>query len=661
MSELKLPDTGVRQCYDAQAMPIDTPAAGEPFYGQDGCFEIHPMRYTKLDAEGRPLSDPAMWEDGYRTVRDENTGLVWEIKSPDPEAINHMDGTYAWEAAGTEYIEAMNQAAYGGFSDWRLPNKDELRSILNYARTNPAVDTWYFPHTVTDAYWVANTFAMQPELGWILFFGFGSATASGLTIPRHVRAVRGGHDTRFGIADPARFVDNGDGTVTDTITRLMWQQGENERMSWFDALESCAGMTLAGHKDWRLPSIKELNTILNLDYTDGWWYFRKAFPADGLEPPLLHYYSSTPFEKHYVWVTNFCFGYDGYYAGKGAPLLHRAVRNLDTPPAAPAGFRLSDTGQSECYNDEGAVIDPPGAGERFAGQDGTRTCHPFSFTGLRYGGEALPAGTDWDDGMEMVRDNNTGLVWEVKSPDPDDFNSALDKYSFDDAEAFVEQMNAEAYGGFGDWRLPNREELRSIVDYGRASPALAEAFGRDAPSEFFWSCDPYGPTPNLVWGVYFGYGCGICYPRHNRYAVRAVRGGFNRAFGDITARDMVDNGNGTVTDRVTGLMWKQAESPSLNWAEALAYCNTLELAGYSDWRLPGIREISTLLDLSFQDQTWFDKAFPDTQTKPLGFYWASTTFGATFAWGVNFQFGYDGYYAGKKHGTYPFRPVRTVG
>ena len=84
--------------------------------------------------------------------------------------------------------------------------------------------------------------------------------------------------------------------------------------------------------------------------------------------------------------------------------------------------------------------------------------------------------------------------------------------------------------------------------------------------------------------------------------------------------------------------------------------------GHTDWRLPGMRELSTLLDLSFPDGAWFDKAlFPGTQTKPLGFYWASTTFGGTFGWGVNFQFGYDGYYAGKKHGKYPCRPVRNAG
>jgi uncharacterized protein with HEPN domain len=102
--------------------------------------------------------------------------------------------------------------------------------------------------------------------------------------------------------------------------------------------------------------------------------------------------------------------------------------------------------------------------------------------------------------------------------------------------------------------------------------------------------------------------------------------------------------DGTVTDRNTGLMWKNAESPELNWEDALRYCGELDLAGYTDWRLPGIRELSTLLDLSCRDGVWFHRDFfPGVRTVPLGFYWASTTYGGSFGWGVNFQFGYDGY------------------
>lgn len=656
-----LPDTGMKGCYDRNGKDIATPAPGEPFYGQNGCFEVHPMGFQKLGADGKVLPDTATWQDGYRLALDRNTGLMWEVKSPTPGEVNFCDDVYSWEDAQKVYLAQLNKAKYGGFSDWRMPNKDELRSILNYGLSNPAVDRWYFPHCKIEFYWTRNTYEMDPVCGWVLFFGLGSATACGKTIRQFVRAVRGGAEARYGEPDAGRFTDNGDGTITDKVTRLMWQKGENDRMSWFEALEACRKLNLGGHTDWRLPNIKELNTILNLAYTDKWWYFKTAFPADGLVPPLLHYFSSTPFEKFYVWVTNFCFGYDGYYASKEAKLLFRAVRHTDPSATAEKVFRLPDTGQRECFNDQGAVIPPPAKGQPFYGQDGTVEIHPLSGCRLREGGEPTDGTTTWAQGFRMVLDKNTGLVWEVKSPSAPDLNYAGRLYTFEQAAAYVDQLNAEGYGGFTDWRLPNKEELRSIVDYGRYSPALLETFGGDCPPAFFWSKDVYGPNPELMWGVYFSYGCAICYPKRNRYAVRAVRGGYNPAFGDPRKRAYRDNGDGTVTDLNAGLMWMKDETPELNWDGAMKYCAELTLGGHTDWRVPGLKELGTLIDTSFKDQCWFDKAFfPGTKTKPLGFYWAASTYAGTFAWGVNFQFGYDGYYAGKRTGKYPFRPVRSI-
>ncbi len=661
MSRLNLPDTGVNNCYDNLGKDIPTPGKGEQYYGQDGCFELHPMQFKKLDANAEDIADAASWEDGYRMVCDENTGLTWEIKSPDPDDINYCKDQYSFKDAQTVYIKRLNDSEYGGHSDWRMPNKDELRSIFDYSIINPAVDTWYFPHTQIDFYWTKDVYQMQPYFGWVLFFGLGSGTASGQTANQYVRAVRGGNNAQFGKPDKSRFQDNGDGTITDNVTRLMWQKDENDRMSWFDALESCEKMDLAGHKDWRLPNIKELNTILNLNYDDGWWYFKDAFPADGLQPPLLHYFSSTPYEKYYVWVTNFCFGYDGYYASKKATLLFRAVRNLDAPLKSSNAFVLSDSGQRDCYDDEGNVINEPAKGDDFYGQDGNFQIHPLSCNKMRDGGHPIADNVTEEEGFSMVFDNNTGLIWETKSNDPVALNSIHKRYTYGQALDYIEILNENMYGGFSDWRMPNREELRSIVSYGKYSPSLADTFDDMCACEFYWSCDPYGANPDLVWGIYFAIGCGICYPKENRYAVRAVRGGYNLAFGTPDARSYTDNSDGTVIDNNTGLMWMQGEPPDLNWNEAMKYCTELDLAGQTDWRMPSIKEIATLIDVSFSENSWHDKnVFPEVKTKPLGFYWAASTYASSFAWGVNFQFGYDGYYAGKKTGKYPFRPVRST-
>jgi len=659
--EFKFPDAGDIRCYDKEGREIQ-PQPQDELWGQNGCFVANPMSFTKLGKNGKAIADDSTWKDGYRMVLDNNTGLAWEVKSPKKGDVNYCENKYSWKKARDKYIKELNKKKYGGFSNWRLPNKDELRSIIDYGKANSAVDTWYFPNCKSDFYWTAVPYNMQQPFIWGIFFGLGSGICYAPSSERYVRAVRGGYSKIFGKPDTSRFKDNADGTVTDTLTGLMWQKGENERMDWYSALKVCKDMQLAGHSDWRLPNLKELNSILNLDYTQGWWYYKDFFPAEGLKPPLLHYFSSTPYEGIYVWVTNFCFGYDGYYASKNAKLLFRAVRNINPPSAKVVPvFRFPDSGQKKCYDDEGAIIAVPKKGGRYFGQDGSYVINPLSFTKLAEGGRELNNNATWEKGLRMVRDNNTGLIWESKSPFSSDVNYKGNSCTWEDAFTYIKELNKRAYCGFRDWRLPSREELRTMVDYNGQTPATDWKFFSDCLPAFYWSKDNNNKEPLFAWGVYFAYGCAICYLKSFFYPVRAVRGGYSKDFGNIERYAFKDNADGTVTDLNTGLMWKKDEGPEMNWEEALEYCQELKLGGYADWRLPTIREIGSLLELSFKDQVWFHKQFfPGTKTAPLGFYWSATTYGDTFGWGVNFQFGYDGYYAGKKEGRYPFRPVRNI-
>ena len=114
----------------------------------------------------------------------------------------------------------------------------------------------------------------------------------------------------------------------------------------------------------------------------------------------------------------------------------------------------------------------------------------------------------------------------------------------------------------------------------------------------------------------------------------------------------VDNGNdGTVSDTSTGLMWQQDTArdaqgnyDTMTWAEALAYCEDLEFpeGGYTDWRLPTIKELGSLVDLSQYDPAIDRSKFPNTVSS---YYWSSTTYASDTdgAWRVDFYDGYDGY------------------
>jgi len=91
-----------------------------------------------------------------------------------------------------------------------------------------------------------------------------------------------------GVHTPGRFVDNGDGTVTDTATRLMWEQNKGPSgRTWQDADNYCAALTLAGHDDWRLPTIWELFSVIQFESQD------LMDPAFYFEPGLNGYWSST--------------------------------------------------------------------------------------------------------------------------------------------------------------------------------------------------------------------------------------------------------------------------------------------------------------------------------------------------------------------------------
>jgi len=123
--------------------------------------------------------------------------------------------------------------------------------------------------------------------------------------------------------------------------------------------------------------------------------------------------------------------------------------------------------------------------------------------------------------------------------------------------------------------------------------------------------------------------------------------------GEAQARRFVDNGNGTVTDTMTGLMWTKDANPFrlLNWHDAMSICSSFSISGIGGWRLPGKDEL-VLLYHAMQG----GHPFTGVQSS---FYWSSTIFAHNTdrAWYVNMGYGYvDSYY---KTGTNQIWPVRS--
>ncbi len=266
---------------------------------------------------------------------------------------------------------------------------------------------------------------------------------------------------------------------------------------------------------------------------------------------------------------------------------------------------VPDTGQTKCYNTSGEIPCPPPGGE-FYGQDGSYLLNPPSFAKLDEQGHDLPEeASSW----AMIRDNVTGLLWEVKTATVGD-----DPLSWRDAWDYVDGLTL---GGYGDWRLPTAGELHSIVNYGISHPALFEEYFMHIQPFCYWTSTTVAAGVSPAWSLCFERG--ELKPADEWEVCRTIA---VRSDSLVPFYDLVDNGDGTVTDAAGGLMWQQTSMEPADWMNALSISEELYLAGFDDWRLPTIKEIQSIIDYETSNPATFLYVFPDTAASG---YWSSTT------------------------------------
>lgn len=235
------------------------------------------------DHEGNQL-DYMLSADGL-TVTDNVTGLVWQ-QSSDRNAdglINYDDKLFQ-----TEALSYCNELSLSGNDDWRLPNIKEAFSLIIFSGEDasgyrgsdtsvliPFLDEafdWAFGDLnsdrdrIIDAQYASTTLYLSTTMyGNPTMFGVNYVDGRIKGYPSHtkefyVRCVTGNED--YGVND---LVANDDQTVNDQATGLMWQQNDFESTNWDNAVAECKAATTASYNDWRLPNVKELQSLV--DYT----------------------------------------------------------------------------------------------------------------------------------------------------------------------------------------------------------------------------------------------------------------------------------------------------------------------------------------------------------------------------------------------------------
>ena len=288
---------------------------------------------------------------------------------------------------------------------------------------------------------------------------------------------------------------------------------------------------------------------------------------------------------------------------------------------------------------------------------------------------ALRKGVAWpeprflDHGNGTITDNLTGLMWERwASRTTKTWTEAID------------YCNTLSLSGYTDWKLPNINELESLVNSGESSVASwldAQGFDINQGWNNYWSSTTAAYNTSIAWGVDMQYGCVNenfkTFSGRYALAVRIERSsstiglpatGQTTSYysGDDSAFQtgvewpsprFIDNSDGTVTDKLTGLMWERIPSGTkMSWTAALDYANNYGLAGYTDWRLPNRIELKSLINYgqsnpaSWLNTQGFSNVQADTNSQ-ASWYWSSTTHASRHddAWPVIMDKGsvYNGY------------------
>ncbi|KJU87105.1 secreted protein containing DUF1566 [Candidatus Magnetobacterium bavaricum] len=321
----------------AHAGTVSLPQTGQTTTyaaGDDGALQV-----------GVAWPNPRFTDNRDQTMTDILTGLVWAKDAGTPTVDTCTGGSMQWQAA-LDYVACLNTVNYLGHNDWRLPNINELESVTNMgeAYTATRLNSQGFINVQSILYWSSTTSAYDTSSAWVVYLDAGYVYANGKSNNAYVWPVRSGQSGTFGnsaiwftgqstsyaagddgafqkgVAWPnPRFTDNRDQTVTDNLTGLIWAKDAGTptagnctggKITWQAALDYVVCLNASsylGYSNWRLPNIKELQSITNMgEAYVALWLNSQGFTS----VQSSRYWSSTTYARStsYAWVVPM---YDG--------------------------------------------------------------------------------------------------------------------------------------------------------------------------------------------------------------------------------------------------------------------------------------------------------------------------------------------------------------
>jgi len=373
-------------------------------------------------------------------------------------------------------------------------------------------------------------------------------------------------DIRAGTAWPwPRFIDNWDGTVTDRLTGLEWTRDAGAVKPWPEAFDYVKALTTGGHSDWRLPNAVELQSLIDDS---------RAYPAIPWPNPFINVWSfgcdmsltSCDYTTSDAWAMHMGNGVV-FYEGRTDNVFIWPVRS-ETCVASYGSYNKSFMGLQSMDRAPAVVSHKYHDGE-----------FDYHFALGLFNGEALAD-------LNPLLSTGKNLPADSTRDGAVNWRLALD---------YIKKLNAESYLGHADWRLPNKNELRSLTSYSRSFPALPQNHPFiNLQKGLYWSSTTRKGYPYCVMPVSMYYGSVTSVYKWQSLYIWPVREGLigesqqsavclpktgqTKCYNDTSAEiecagtgqdgevqagiqwpdpRFTDRGEGTVLDNLTGLVWAQ--------------------------------------------------------------------------------------------------------